>query len=281
MHAPTRPLSHAWVPAYLAYPLPLDATSPSERLLGKRCNSRQGPGVGTLARGRSPGRYQTCPPSRAPHKRLTMQPARAIFEAPHARDHAVHTPRQPTCLACTACRRPDISTCMPRSSEHTNVPGTRAGGGTSCRRSARASADQRPVVTLAQPAHQFAAPQPVKGSRHATASLLPLQEKDAPVRHCACAADSLRVLPDRAKIDGTVVLTARPPAPAPCAHCCTRIPAGMSKKRHGVHARQRGRAARAPRFPGKWHLANRTHRLALLGGLVVLVSRPAPRPSPL
>ena len=64
-----------------------------------------------------------------------------------------------------------------------------------------------------------------------------------------------------------------------CTLCCTRIPAGMSKRRHGVHARWCGRAARASRFPVEWHLADRTHRITVLGRLDVLISWPAPRPS--
>ena len=189
LHAPTRPRSHAWVPAYLAYPLPLDATSPSERLLGKRCNSRQGPGVGTLARVLPPVGTKLA----RPHGHLTSASRcnrRERSSMRRSRETTQCTPRTnlPASHAQHAADLTSPHACRAAVSTRKCPAPVRAAGP----RVAGARAPLRISARLAQrhatSAHQFAAPQPVKGSRHAPASLLPLQEKDAPVRHCACAA---------------------------------------------------------------------------------------------
>ena len=77
------------------------ATSPSN-------SGGQGHGHRSASRGQPVG-TRACPLSRA----LRCKYARAIPEAQFARDNAVHTPHQPVRPTRTACRQPDISTCMP------------------------------------------------------------------------------------------------------------------------------------------------------------------------
>ena len=187
-----------------------------------------------------------------------MRTAKAVLEAPLARDHAAHTPRRRAHPACPACRRPDIramhAVC---NSEHMRVPGTCRGGGTPYPRSARTPL--RFVVRLAQP---HAAP------AHPSAT------QQAPAAHCTPAAIAEKIFACPAsrmrrrlsarpcgprKIDGTVDLVARPPARAPGAHCCTSITAGMSKRASwsACRAARSGSAHRISRANGGSRTASR------------------------
>ena len=139
-------------------------------------------------------------------------------------------PHRPTRPACTTCRRPDISTCMPRSSEHTRVPGTpRAAGPRVAGTRAPPRGSARLAHRHAVSAHQVAAPQPGRGQPACSASLLPLQTlmRRFSIAH---APPILRARPSRPrKIDVTIAIS-RPSARAPVAHCCTLMTAEVSER---------------------------------------------------
>ena len=161
-----------------------------------------------------------------------------------------------------------------RSGEHTSAPGTRAGGGTPCRRSARSSADQRPVDAAVRRAGASII------STAQSAHAAPCTPAAIAEKRFACPASRMRRrLSARPcgpqKIDGTVDLVARPPARAPGAHCCTSITAGMSKRASwsACRAARSGSAHRISRANGGSRTASRRphprrprHRVGLAAG---------------
>ena len=191
----------------------------------------------------------------------------------------MHTSRQPTRPACPACRRPDISTRMPCAAASTRE----------CPAPVRAAeprvAGARAPPLIRSPVGAAARRLGASTCGTATGTQQPAvrcrsKKEDAPVSAYRLHRRFSARRSGPRKIDGTVALIARQHTRAPGAHCCTHMTAKMSERRHGVHARQRGRAGRTPRLPGERYLADRIYRLAVLGRLVVLITRPAPRPSP-
>ena len=108
-----------------------------------------------------------------------MQTERAALDVQQARDTAMHLPRRllaPRAQHAADPTPPRDTVC---SNERTSAPGTRAGGGAPCRRSARVSADRSPVgAAERRSTHRFADPQPAHAAHCAMqrpARRLPVQ----------------------------------------------------------------------------------------------------------